>query len=135
MKNRCQKNTWFSTLFFLDFSSFWPPKTKPKSSFFRYFFENVDFVKILLPSRRNCYFSGFGPRKINIKSMQNRIRKKHRKKHHKNRFRPPFWFLKPTKICPKSFKIAFQSDAKGSLFRNAMEITRTSSEINGSQPL
>ena len=24
----------------LDFSSFWPPKTKPKSSFFRYLFDD-----------------------------------------------------------------------------------------------
>ena len=27
-----------------------------KFDFFRSFFENVDFAKIVLPSRRNCYF-------------------------------------------------------------------------------
>ena len=32
--------------FFIDFSSFWPPKTKPKSSLCRYLFENIDFVEI-----------------------------------------------------------------------------------------
>ena len=62
-KNRCQKTTCFLTQFFLDFSKFWPPKTKPKSKFFCYFFENVDFMKIVLPSRRNCYFSRFEPPK------------------------------------------------------------------------
>ena len=36
-KNRCQQNTCFATPFFLDFSSFWPPKTTPKSKFFRTF--------------------------------------------------------------------------------------------------
>ena len=34
LKNRCQKNTCFSTAVFLDFSPFWPPKTTPKSTFF-----------------------------------------------------------------------------------------------------
>ena len=48
MKNRCQKNTCFSTQFFLDFSWFGLPKTTPKSRFFRTFFENVDFVKIVV---------------------------------------------------------------------------------------
>ena len=59
MKNQCQKNTLFSTPFFLDFSSFWPPKTEPKSSFFRFFFENVDFVKISKNHWKNNGFSWF----------------------------------------------------------------------------
>ena len=80
MKNRCQKNTWFSTPFFLDFSWFWPPKTTPKSTFFRYFFENVDLVKIIVFPKENCYFSGFEPPKNHEKSMPKRTRKKHRKK-------------------------------------------------------
>ena len=80
MQIRCEKNTCFSTPFFLDFSSFWPPKTTPKSSFFRFFFENVDFVKILVFPKENCYFSSFGPPKNNPKSIPKRVRKKHRKK-------------------------------------------------------
>ena len=46
MKNRCQKNTWFSIQFFLDFARFWPPKTIPKSRFFRYCFAKCDVLKI-----------------------------------------------------------------------------------------
>ena len=80
MTNRCQKNTWFSTPFFLDFSWFWRPKTTPKSRFFRCFFENGDFVKIIVFLKENCYFSGFEPPKNDPKSMPKRTRKKHRKK-------------------------------------------------------
>ena len=79
-KNRNQKTTCFLTQFFLDFSQFWPPKTKPKSRFYRYFFENVDFVKIVLPPRRRAYFQGSEPPKTDPKSMPKRTRKKHRKK-------------------------------------------------------
>ena len=66
----------FNTIF-LDFSSFWPPKTIPESTIFRCFFENVDFVKNAVFLKENCYFSGFEPPKIYEKSMQNRTRKKH----------------------------------------------------------
>ena len=80
MKNRCQKNTCFSTPFFLDLSWFWPPKTEPKSRFFRHFFENVDLVKIIVFPKENCYFSGFEPPKNHEKSMPKRTRKIHRQK-------------------------------------------------------
>ena len=53
-KNRCYKITCFSTPFFLDFSWLWRPKTTPKSKFFRYFFENIDFVKIVVFPKENC---------------------------------------------------------------------------------
>ena len=108
MKNRCQKNTWFSTLFFLDFSSFWPPKTKPKSSFFRYFFENVDFVKIVLPSKRNCYFSGSELPKNDPKSILERTRTKHRKN---TRPRRPTWTPKAPSWLPPNWppKMAFMA--------------------------
>ena len=58
-KIKIKKPHVFLLPFVVDFSLFWPPKSKPKSKFFRYFFENIDFIKIVLPSRRNCYFSRF----------------------------------------------------------------------------
>ena len=61
-KSKLKKHMFLNSTFF-EFSPFWPPKTKPKSKFFCYFFENVDFMKIVLPSRRNCYFSRFEPPK------------------------------------------------------------------------
>ena len=61
-KSKLKNHMFFNSIFF-EFSPFWPPKTKPKSRFFCYFFENVDFMKIVLPSRRNCYFSRFEPPK------------------------------------------------------------------------
>ena len=56
--SKSKKHIFFNSTFF-KFSPFWPPKTKPKSRFFCDFFENVDFMKIVLPPRRNCYFSCF----------------------------------------------------------------------------
>ena len=47
---------------------------------FTIFFENADLVKNLVFLRRNWYFSGFEPPKIDLKSMPKRIRKRHRKK-------------------------------------------------------
>ena len=81
----------FLTPFVLDFSPSWLPKTKPKSMFFRYFFKNVDFVKIVLPSRRNYYFHVSSLRKTVKNRCQHQPRKKHRKKPLKNRFSPPSW--------------------------------------------
>ena len=78
-KNRSRKNIRFSTPFFLDFPSFLPPKTTPKSNLYRYFFENADFVKIIVFPKENCYFLRSGPPKNHPKSMPRRIRKKHRK--------------------------------------------------------
>ena len=61
-KSKLKNHMFFKSIFF-EFSPIWPPKTKPKSRFLCYFFENVDFMKIVLPSRRNCYFSRFEPPK------------------------------------------------------------------------
>ena len=61
-KSKLKKHMFFNSTFF-EFSPFWPPKTNAKSRFFCYFFENVDFMKIVLPWRRNCYFSRFEPPK------------------------------------------------------------------------
>ena len=47
--------------------------------FFRTFFENVDFAKIVFPSRRELDFQGSEPQKIDPTSMRKRIRKKHGK--------------------------------------------------------
>ena len=46
-----------------------------------------------------------------------------------------FGLPKPFKIASKSRKIAPKSDAERSSFRDAMEIARTSAEINGTHRL
>ena len=102
LKNRCLKNSCFSTTFFLDLAWFWTPKTMPKSRFFRCFFENVDFVKIIVFPKRNCYFSGFDPPKIDQKSMPKLTRKKHRKKTSQ---KPILASILASKLEPSWFKI------------------------------
>ena len=129
-KNRSKKNTCFSTPLFHDFSWFWPPKTKPKSSFFRYFFANADFVKIMVFPRENHYFSWFGLLKYDPKSMPKRARKKHRKKASQKSILATI--LAP-KILPKTSEILPKSDVKRSLFRDAMEMARKSSQGSGAQ--
>merc|ERR1712159_436064 len=74
-KSKLKNHMFFNSIFF-EFSPFWPPKTKAKSRLFCYFFENVDFMKIVLPSRRNCYFSRFEPLKNDKKSMPTSTSKK-----------------------------------------------------------
>ena len=59
-KNRCRRTTYFGIRFLIEFSWIWTPKMEPKSMDFRTFLENVDFAKIVLPSRRNCYFKVSG---------------------------------------------------------------------------
>ena len=106
-KKRSKKNTWFSTPFFLDFSWFRPPKTTPKSRFFRCFFENGNFVKIMVFPKENCYFSGFGPLGNNAKSEYNRIRERLAKKLTKKVISFRFWdhfgrpkIIQNSKRCP-----------------------------------
>ena len=81
-------------------------KIEPKSMFFNTFFENVDFVKIIVFLKKNCYFSGLGPPKIHPKSMPKRARKKHgQKPPQKSIFRsswPPKNLLKSTKNRKKN---------------------------------
>ena len=48
---------------FIDFQSLWLPKMPPKTSIFPTIFENIDFVKIVLPSRRELNFQGLEPPK------------------------------------------------------------------------
>ena len=100
--------------------------------FFHYFFENVDLVKIVLPSRRNCYFSGSEPQKNDQKSMPKRARKKDRKNTSQKSILAS---ILGSKTLPKSIKIPPKSDVGRSLCRDAMEIARKSSEINGNHRL
>ena len=103
---------------------------EPKSMFFHYFFENVDLVKIVLPSRRNCYFSGSEPQKNDQKSMPKRARKKDRKNTSQKSILAS---ILGSKTLPKSIKIPLKSDVKRSSFRDAMQTARKSSQLNGNQ--
>ena len=101
----------FSNIMFSRFFVVLPPKTTPNSMIFPCFFDNVDFVKIVVFLKENCYFSGFEPPKINPKSMQNRTRKKHRKKPPKNRSWPLFWPPETSQNPSKSLRKATLSEA------------------------
>ena len=57
----------------------------PKSKILRTIIENADFAKIIVFTRRNCYFSGSEAQKNKQKSMQKRIAKEHQKKRLENR--------------------------------------------------
>ena len=78
-KIHVEKNI-FLRAFFNECLTFSPLIMEPTSMFFDIFFENVDFVKIIVFLKENCYFSGFELPKNYLKSMPKRIRKKHRKK-------------------------------------------------------
>ena len=101
----------FSNIMFSRFFVVLPPKTIPNSRIFRCFFDNVDFVKIVGFLKENCYFPGFEPPKIDPKSMQNRTRKKHRKKPPKNRSWPLFWPPETSQNPSKSLRKATLSEA------------------------
>merc|ERR1712078_874890 len=132
LKNPSQKNACFLIQSFLEFSRFSPPKMKPKSVFFHYIFENVDVVKIVLPSKRNCCFSGSEPQKNDHKSVPKRARKKDRKNTSQKSILAS---ILDSKTLPKSIKIPPKSDVKRSLFRDAMQTARKSSQGNGSRRL
>ena len=57
---------------FIDFGSLWLPKMPPKSNIFPTVFENVDFVKFVLPCRRELNFHIFeGSRRKVQEELQN----------------------------------------------------------------
>ena len=89
--------------------AFLPLKMEPTSMLFNTFFENVDFVKIIVFPKENCYFSGLGPPKIHPKSMPKRARKKHGQKPPQKSIFRPFW---PPKNLPKSTKNRKNSSKK-----------------------
>ena len=96
------------------------------------FFENVDFVKIVVFLKEICYFSRFEPRKIDPKLMQNRTRKKHRKKISKKLILAS---ILASRNVPKSSEILPKSDAERSLFRDAMQPASKSPQVNGNHRL
>ena len=81
-------------------------------------------------------FSRCDPPKIHPKSMPKQAPKKHRKKSlPKMDFGFHFGLPNPPKIASKSAKIPPQTEAARSLFRDAMGLTRKSSEVNGGHSL
>ena len=117
----------FSNTVFIVFSPFWPPKIEPKSMIFSIILKNVDFVKIMVFLKENCYFLGFEPSKNDQKSMPTSHSKNSSKKTSQNSILGPFW---PPQNFRKTTKIAPRSDVKRSLFRDAMQPARKSAEIN-----
>ena len=67
------KKNIFLNIIFIEFSLLWPPKKKPKLSFFRTSIQNADFAKIIVFPQENCYFSGSEPPKIDQNSIDRSI--------------------------------------------------------------
>ena len=77
-------------------------------------------------------FSNFEPPKNDTKSIQKRVRKKTRKKTSKKSI---LAVILAAKTDPKSAKIAAESDAGRSLFRDAIHLANKPSEVSGAQTL
>ena len=118
-----QNNT-FLHRFLLDVSSFWPPKMERKFIVFRIFIDKADFVKIIVFARKIAIFLVLSLPKSTKFRCQNAFENDIAKKGSKIGFGHRFWGPKTTKIAPKS-------DAERSLFRDAMQLARKSSQING----
>ena len=129
-----KKRYGFQYLVFIEFSTFWRPKTKPRFSGFRYFFDNADFMKIIDFFQEKQWFLRFGafknPCAIDAKA---RSKKASPKNLLKTTFGVDLGLRKPPKIIPKTFKIPSRSDVERSLFRDAMQLTRASAEVNGAR--
>ena len=125
---RCFKTTRFWIRILNGFSLFRPLKTKAKSSNLCIFIENAHFAKIIVFPRGNHYFSGSEPRKSTKIGCSNAMQNNIEEKASKIEFGKPFGL-------PKSLKMGPQSDVKRSLFCHAMDLTRTSSEVNGGHSL
>ena len=99
---------------------------KPKSYIFCTFFENVDFAKIVLPSRRELDFWGSEPQKFERKLMQKRIPKQRWTKTGPSvNFRIHFGLQKPPKSLPK----AMQNEACFARLWNSRENRRKSTGV------
>ena len=101
---------------FLAFLFFWLPKTTSKSSFFHYFFENVDFVKIITKHWLCAQKSRFGFEK-NTKNLKKidaeiTIEKNIEKNIEKIDFGLHFGSKNPPKIHQKSKKVASEDELK-----------------------
>ena len=111
---------------FIDFGSLWLPKMPPKTNIFPTDFENVDFVKIVLPSRRELNFQGLEPPKNKQKSTQKVTSKKtseiithnefwdsilvsknssNSSKFSKNRLSNPIWKIFGNPVCHYGFSL------------------------------
>ena len=102
---------YFQTRFFIAFFSLWPPKMKPKSMIFSIILKNVDFVKIMVFLKENCYFSGFEPTKNDQKSMPTSHSKNSSKKTSRNSILGPFWPPQNLRKTLKSLPEAMLNEA------------------------
>ena len=112
---------------------------EPTFSFFCGFVENVDFVKISQNHRKTNGFYWFFEVRPSKKRPQNdaETQLKHTSERNLSKidFDLHFGLPKPPQIGPKSTRDAKKRCLERSLFRDAMQITRERSEINGGRPL
>ena len=125
---RCFKTTRFWIRILNGFSTFWPLKTKAKSSNLRIFIENTHFAKTIASLGKITIFLVRSLEKSTKIGCSNAMKNNIEKKASKIEFGKPFGL-------PKSLKIGPQSHVKRSLFCDAMGIVRNSSQTNGTHSL
>ena len=121
----------FNSIFF-EFSPFWPPKTKAKSKFFLLLFRKRRFYENRAPVEAKLLFFTFRASEKRLKIDANIDLEKNIEK---NPQKSIFHSKLASPNLPKSLKMSPKSDVKQSLFSDAMEITRNSSESNGRHSL
>ena len=125
---RCFQTTRFGMRILNGFSSFWLLKTRAKSSNLRILSKTPILQKSLFSLGKITIFLVRSLDKSTKIGCSNAMKNNIEEKASKIEFGKPFGL-------PKSLKIGPQSDVKRSLFRDAMEPTRTSSQINGRHSL
>ena len=121
--------------FFSNFRRFGIRKWNQHRPFFVTFSKSSILQKSCSRRGESSIFQVSSVQKSKKNRCQNALQTNFEKNAQKSSFCVHFGFPKPPQIASTTSKIALQSDAERSLFRDAMQTTRKSSEINGNRGL